>query len=171
MRQHRTGNCRRASSSIGDDVLPTKGDFDPWGSGDLDAEHAWRNFGGLTLAEAHLKFRENPGYYQENFMFMGGKAFAFYFPVIEDYLSETPEMEGEGDREAWIIAKCIQIQLEAKTAHHVAALAERIIALSKFIQANIFSFGEYEEERRRISAAWQELEAQLRLAGKPDGAS
>jgi hypothetical protein len=143
-------------------VLPTKDDFVPWGPGDLDAENAWRSFGGLTLAEARQKFRENPAYYQEDFMFMGGKAFAFYFPVIEDYLRESPEVEGGyGDREAWILAKGIQSQFETKTASYVAPLAERIVALSKFIQANIVSFGDDEEERQRVSDAWRELDALL----------
>jgi hypothetical protein len=34
--------------------LPTELDFDPL-HGDLDAQCAWRNFGGLTLDEAHAK--------------------------------------------------------------------------------------------------------------------
>ncbi|MBL8820867.1 MAG: hypothetical protein JNL96_20010 [Planctomycetaceae bacterium] len=70
--------------------LPTEADFDPYG-GDLDAQCAWRNFGGLTLDEATNKFRERPEIYQEDFMFMGGKAFAFYFPVVEAYLRNFPE--------------------------------------------------------------------------------
>jgi hypothetical protein len=65
-------------------LLPTERDFDPW-HGNLDAQCAWRHFGGLTLDQAHARFRENPLGYQEDFMFMGPVAFAFYFPVIEDY--------------------------------------------------------------------------------------
>ncbi|MEM7232007.1 MAG: hypothetical protein AAF517_07535, partial [Planctomycetota bacterium] len=65
--------------------LPTQADFDPW-DGDLDAGHAWKEFGGLSVDEALAKFLENPGYHQESFMFMGGVAFAFYFPVVDRYL-------------------------------------------------------------------------------------
>jgi hypothetical protein len=57
--------------------LPTETDFDPY-QGDLDAQCAWKNFGGLTLGEAFVKFEESPETYQEDFMFMGGKAFARY---------------------------------------------------------------------------------------------
>jgi hypothetical protein len=70
--------------------LPTEQDFDPWG-GDLDAQCAWRNFGGLAIDRAKAKFRENPLLYQEDFMFMGTKAFAYYFPVIEEYLRTIPD--------------------------------------------------------------------------------
>ncbi len=50
---------------------------------DLDCRTAWENFGGLNLPQAYDRFCKNPHYYQEDFMFMGGKAFAYYFPVIE----------------------------------------------------------------------------------------
>lgn len=63
-------------------ALPTEKDFDPIG-GSLDAQSAWKHFGGLTLEEVNRKFRENPFYYEEAFMWMGGKAFDFYFPVID----------------------------------------------------------------------------------------
>jgi hypothetical protein len=127
---------------MGTTLLPTKADFNPWGPYALDAERAWRNFGGLTLAETHSKFSENPCYYQEDFMFMGGKAFAFYFSVIEDHLRQGTEVASEGDdREAWILAKGIRSQFDRDTAHHVAPLADRIIALSQFIRGNIASFG------------------------------
>jgi hypothetical protein len=117
-------------------VLPTKNDFDPW-EGDLDAETAWRNFGGLTLAEAHSKFRERPEIYQEDFMFMGGKAFAFYFSVIEDYLRQTPEAESEDDdRQAWILAKCIHNQFNAGTSIHVETLVDRVIGWCPSLVAN-----------------------------------
>ncbi len=56
--------------------LPTERDFDPYG-GELDAQCAWKNFGGPTLDEAHAKFREHPECYREKLMAMGGKAFAY----------------------------------------------------------------------------------------------
>ena len=67
--------------------LPSEGDFDPY-HGCLDAQCAWRNFGGLDLDSAYRKFCENPSYYQEDFMFMGPAAFTFYFPVVDRYLRE-----------------------------------------------------------------------------------
>ena len=97
--------------------LPTKEDFNPWGPDNLDAEHAWQCFGNLTLDEAHARFCECPELYHEDFMFMGGKAYAFYFPVIERFLYEVTEVaDVPDDREAWILACGIQKQLRVDTA-------------------------------------------------------
>lgn len=146
-------HSRRAAST-----LLKYNDFNPWGYGAFDADRAWSNFGGLTLAEAHSKFRDRPDVHQEDFMFMGGKAFAFYFPVIEEYLRELPtEGEEDNDRQEWIIAKGIQLQFESDDPHHVLHLADRVIALSSLIQKNIHRFGNYEADRIRITEAWQEL--------------
>ena len=65
--------------------LPGERDFDP-DAGDLDAQVAWKHFGGLTLSEAYQRFQEDPEKHTEDFMYMGGKAFAYYFPVLERYL-------------------------------------------------------------------------------------
>lgn len=64
--------------------LPSQSDFDPVGC-DLDAQSAWQTFGGLGLAEAYAKFLQVPESYQEDFMFMGSRAFAYYFPVVDRY--------------------------------------------------------------------------------------
>ncbi len=123
--------------------LPTKKDFNPWGPDALDAEYAWRMFGGLTLSEARAKFLDRPDSRQEDFMFMGGKAFSYYFPVIEEYLRETPEKEPEGDdRQSWILAKCILNQFRMSTSDHMAHLAPRIISLSQFVRDNLQRFGD-----------------------------
>ena len=140
--------------------LPTEKDFDPYG-GDLDAQWAWKNFGGLTLDEATSKFRERPEIYQEDFMFMGGKAFAFYFPVVEAHLRDVPEENDGVDHESWILAHCIKNQFEAKTAPHVLHLKHRVIALSTFVQRNIHRFGYDIGEQRRIADAWAELDTHL----------
>jgi len=144
--------------------LPTKDDFNPWGPNNLDAEWAWDNFCGLTLEKAHAKFRERPEIYQEDFMFMGGKAFAFYFPVVERYLLDTPDFENEGDdRESWILAKCIENQFKSKTSQYVQHLADRVTMLSQFVQKNIRRFGYDEDERKKIAEAWQELQICVKL--------
>jgi len=143
--------------------LPKEHDFDPW-NGCLDAQCAWKNFGGLSLEEAHARFRENPIYYQEDFMFMGGVAFAYYFPVIESYLLETPpaaEHPGD-DREAWILAHCINQQFSGQDFAPVLPLKSRVLELANFVRREIARFSDDANEQRRIINAWQELEAQLR---------
>jgi len=142
--------------------LPTEVDFDPYG-GDLDAQYAWKNFGGLTLNEATSKFQERPEIYQEDFMFMGGKAFAFYFPVIENYLRGVEGENDDGDdHEAWILARAIQHQFHAKTASQVLRLAPRVVALSQYVRQNIARYGYDDDEQRKIGDAWLDLENHLR---------
>lgn len=83
--------------------LPSESDFITHPeTPNLDQVRAWRNFGGLTLEEAKAQFAENPIYYQEDFMWMGTNAFAFYFPVVDWWLQSVPEEdEPFDDSEAW----------------------------------------------------------------------
>ena len=137
--------------------LPTEDDFDPWG-GDLDAQWAWRNFGGLTLDAAMKKFPEKAECYQEDFMSMGSRAFSFYFPVIESYLIDTP-VEYEGwDRCAWILAHAIKNQLQRETRSVVLHLVPRIRNLIQFVRQNIARFDDDAAEQSRILLAWAELD-------------
>lgn len=151
---------------------PTEADFDPY-EGDLDAQCAWRNFGGLTLEQAAAKFRERPDIYQEDFMFMGGRAFAFYFTVIVGYLhsfqdEKTAENDDGDDHEAWILAKCIQNQFAGRTAQFVRHLAEPVLTLSQHVRQDIACFAYEPREQRRIVGAWIELETHVR-GGSNDG--
>ena len=137
--------------------LPTERDFNPYGW-DLDAQHAWKNFGGLTLREANIRFREVPENYQEDFMFMGGKAFAFYFPVVDSFLRETSASYDGDDRQSWILAHCIKSQFEGAVLPHVRRLAPRVLELVEFVQTNIRLFAPDDTRGQcRINAAWQEL--------------
>lgn len=137
-------------------TLPTERDFDPIGC-DLDAQCAWKNFGGLTLDDAKVKFRENALCCQEDFMFMGCKAFAFYFPVIEDYLLSAPDVEDDDDYEAWILSQCIQAQFERDNVGDIRHLADHAIELADFVRQNIRRFGATDEERCRIADAWTDM--------------
>ncbi|MDB5337269.1 MAG: hypothetical protein JWN70_2888 [Planctomycetaceae bacterium] len=145
---------------MGNEPLPTERDFNPLGD-NVDDQHAWKAFGGLTLDQARAKFLENPQYYQEDFMFMGGKAFAYYFPVIEEYLKSAPDGcnddDSDGDHEAWILSHCIKQHFEGADLPHVRHLIPRVIALADFVQGNIGRFGYYEQERKRVADAWNEL--------------
>jgi hypothetical protein len=143
--------------------LPTEHDFNPWND-PTDAHAAWHDFGGLTLDEAYAKFCDNSLYYQEDFMFMGGKAFAYYFPVIEKYLRHVPDVSpcGADDREAWILAKCIENQFRGDNAPHVQHLKERVLDLANFVREHLHRFGEDGDERQKIANAWSELVAHVK---------
>lgn len=138
--------------------LPTERDFDPL-DGDLDAQHAWRNFGGLTLEEAITKFREAPENHQEDFMFMGGRAFAYYFPVVERFLREDLAYVGD-DREAWILAHGILTQFSGPSLPDVIHLAPRVLGLADFVLANIRRFGD-SDDQQRIQVAWRQLKDRI----------
>jgi len=142
------------------ELLPTEIDFDPYG-GDLDALNAWKNFGRLTLEQARQRFEENPLHYQEDFMFMGSRAFVYYFPVIEGFLLSTTECDEWDDRQAWILAHVIRQQLTNDTTGQVTKLAPRMRSLANFVRSNIGLFAVVPDERQRIDDAWAELESEL----------
>jgi hypothetical protein len=139
-----------------DEELPTERDLDPW-NGYPDAQCAWQHFGGLTLGQAEARFRESPDYYQEDFMFMGGKAFAYYFPVIENYLRTIPDVDCDDDHNAWILAHCIRNQFSGDNLTQVRHLGPRVIRLAEFLREEIHRFGIDDGERQRVATAWTEL--------------
>jgi len=150
--------------------LPGERDFDPH-EGDLDAQAAWRNFGGLTLAEAYQKFLGNPDVYQEDFMWMGGKAFAYYFPVLERYLLVTPVWSEEKGSE-WCqvhgLGAAIQFQFTESALPEVQALASRVLPLIEQVKESIevyvasgHPYYSDPEMQQHVIREWNELEVHL----------
>jgi hypothetical protein len=148
-----------------DEPLPTRDDFDPTGNC-LDADWAWGNFGGLNLSDAHVKFCEDADIYQEDFMFMGGVAFSYYFPVIERYIRESrivPGSEFEFEVEAmWILAHCINSQFTSPDPRPSPDLRSRIEELVSHVRNNLPQYCEDVDEQRRLDSAWQELQDRMR---------
>lgn len=143
--------------------LPTERDFDPYG-GCLDAQVAWRNFGGLSLEEAYEKFASGPFVYQEDFMFMGPKAFAFYFPVINRYLCEAVELPAEerDDRQAKLLAGCIQYQFEEMNARHLSHLKEAVLDLCEFVLGHLEYYVDARSNPAQIERFWKQLRDHVR---------
>lgn len=140
--------------------LPGATDFDPW-SGNLDALHAWKNFGGLGLDPAYRLFLENPLHYQEDFMFMGPVAFDYYFPVVDRYLREfrrivdDDDYDGDGDGCAWILGAAMVSQLETVAPRPLAAgTAVEIASLAAFVIREIDRFAGEPRGQRRIMDEW-----------------
>jgi hypothetical protein len=152
--------------SMNDEPLPTECEFDPYG-GDLDARCAWKNFGGLTLHEARRKFDEAPEIHQEDFMFMGPRAFVYYFPVIEGYLLSTADCDESDDRQAWILAHVIRQQLTGDTTNSVATLVPQMRSLAAFVRSNLQLFASTTAERARIDTVWADVESEIEsIAGR-----
>lgn len=158
----------KRSRSLMAERLPTKADFISHCE-DLDQICAWKHFGGLTLDEAKMRFAENPLYFQEDFMFMGTKAFLFYFPVLEDHLRSIPDGESEDDWESWIIAQCIRAQLNDDTIVRLRPIVDSIVKLAGFVRDNVRRFGCDDAERQRVADAWVELVHHIETLGNAQG--
>lgn len=140
--------------------LPTEHDFDPFG-GDLDAQSAWRSFGGLSIADALALFRENPTHYQEDFMFMGGRAFVFYFPVLDAFLREFRLTEHEDDSQAAIVGSCVAAQFGWPTATHLVSIHAAIRSLADYVCSHTDLLAADTDEQRRIARDWQRVYSAL----------
>ena len=135
--------------------LPSERDFDPFG-GCLDAQCAWKHFGGLNLDEAYSLFCENPLHYQEDFMFMGHKAFVYYFPVIDRFIRN-----GDDDQEASIIGLDIAFQVTHEDITKFASIKNDMIELSKFVLNNLDRFGETKSKPNKLASTWKNLLVKL----------
>lgn len=143
------------------EALPSEADFVVYGC--LDEQWAWKQFGGLTLDEAKAKFLENPLRHQEDFMWMGAPAFAFYFPVLDEYLRSVPDREApEDDSHAGIIGYGIKFQYEQKQVDALRPLIPAVLALAEYVLANLHRFGRDEEDQQRVAREWTEMVARVR---------
>ena len=137
--------------------LPSRQDFDPHDC-DLDARSAWRNFGGLGLDAAYEKFLTAPENYQEDFMFMGTRAFAYYFPVIDRYLRAATLGPGDlGDCEAAILGSAVAARFGWKGAVISDDLRAEIESLRAFVVENVVRYAATEQERRHILREWRRV--------------
>ena len=139
---------------------PSEADFDPFG-GCLDGQSAWRNFGGLTLEEAYAKFCEAPDRLQEDFKFMGCRAFHFYFPVIDEYLRTATSTGEWDDCQAKILAECIALQFDWRGTTISPELRDRISQLCAFARTHLDRYAQSPEDRKEIERVWVELEGKL----------
>ncbi len=76
--------------------IPTLKDFSSDKVLTLDEKEAVDHFLGKTLDEAKQLFIENDLYYAGDFMWMGKKAFQYYFPACIDYfMSKDPNTSSD----------------------------------------------------------------------------
>lgn len=156
------GNQMRLTPIQGTDLsrLPSEADSDPLG-GCLDAQCGWRNFGGLTLEDAYAKFCEVPERLQEDFMFMGCRAFHFYFPVIDEYLKIATSTGEWHDCQVRVLAECIALQFDWRGATISPELRDRISQLCTFVRAHLDRYTELPEDQKEIDLAWVTVEGIL----------
>lgn len=132
---------------------------------DLDGFHAWKNFGGLDLTEAYAKFCSHPEYFQEDFMFMGARAFRFYFPVIDRYIREIEGPDYRFDCEAWILGQALlhQFKYNPSVLAQIGNDAER---LCDFVLSNLAQLPENStfQPVQEIVDAWVDAKAAVTKA-------
>jgi len=136
-------------------TLPSAKDFNPWG-GDGDAMYAWKNFGGLTIEEAYKKFCDNPLGYQEDFMWMGTKAFEYYFPVLEKYLQEIQPEDELDDCEGWIIGCGIEMQLNEDCS------IELTNKIEKLTDQVIYRFSNFDIDQEQVIYQWNKIKNKIK---------
>ena len=143
-------------------MLPTEKDFDPF-EGNLDAQWAWKHFGGLSLDEAFNKFQENPLCYEEDFLFMGHKAFVFYFPVLDRYLREMCELPPALRNYLRVrsIPQCIQFQFDDPVDAHLLSIKEAVIELCELVLTNLKDFLDEWVDEKDIEKQWQQLKQRV----------
>jgi hypothetical protein len=148
--------------------LPKEDDF-----GDsLDARAAWRHFGGLSLQQVYELFQTNPLEYQEDFMFMGSRAFEYYFPVVDRYLREAvPDEDG---CMAAILGSGVALQFEWQDSALSRAVVSEIEDLSAIVQSDLSRFSANPDERKRIGEEWRKVDtmiAKYKNMSEPGGAA
>jgi hypothetical protein len=141
--------------------LPTNEDFDPVGC-DLDAQHAWGNFGGLSLSDAYDKFLKLPEVYQEDFMFMGCSAFHYYFPVIERYLFTVRPQDEYDDCQAGILGLGVAAQFEWRGAVLSPALRDRVRKLTTHVLGNLDQYTTSVPTQAEVARSWSKVQELLR---------
>ena len=146
--------------------LPSRVDF---GFG-LDQNSAWKNFGNLTLNEAWVRFLESPENYQEDFMWMGSAAFAYYFPVIDKYLrEERSELEIHNGCSAWILGCDVKMQFQWADGHKPSPqIVEEIRDLSAFVKENTSRYSDDPAEQDRIRESWRKVDEEVALCGQAE---
>jgi len=141
--------------------LPSERDFDPH-AGDLDAQCAWKNFGGLSIKQAYKLFITRPEVYQEDFMFMGIRAFTYYFPVIDYYLRVTErDPEDFGDCEASILGSCVALQFSPEGIAIPIGFLEESERLADFVLSQADRYSATKGDRRRILREWNRAKDEI----------
>jgi hypothetical protein len=140
--------------------LPSRLDFDPFG-GDLDARCAWNNFGGLSLKKAYDLFLTNPLRYQEDFMFMGGQAFDYYFPVLDLYVREIRGSDAGDDCQVAILGSAVAAQFEWNGADPSPALVNEIEDLTEYVLTHFDQFSPSDKDQGRIKQEWGHVKAMI----------
>lgn len=136
--------------------VPTEQDIDP--HGDLDGGIAAAHFLGRTVSEVAALLAENSNVYEEDYMWMGPKAFVYYAPSLLQYL-ESVDSARDHDF-AYGMISCFRFRLR----HDGPAVAGAIPVMRAFCERTMLDFGRLEfpeEYKERLSRRIAELECAI----------
>lgn len=136
-------------------------DFDEF-NGDLDAQSAWKHFGLKTLLEAYTLFLSNAFYYGEDFMWMGARAFDYYFPVLDEYLRRAEADDEWDDREAEYLGTCVVSQFEMLGKKITVETQAEIANLAEFVLDNLGLYAPRPKAQGEIRRSWKAVQAKLK---------
>ena len=144
--------------------LPTEEDFAPQGS--IDGRYAWKMFCSCTAAEAQEVFDADPCNRIWDFQYMGDRAFAHYFHVIENYVrrrhAATANFQRRMDVDPLrygVIAGRIEGRFTGQVSPDILSLSQRVTDLTTFVLENPANDDEYREETSRD---WKQLRETLK---------
>lgn len=94
---------------------------------------------------------------------MGGRAFDYYYPVIDRFLRDTLLLSGDeiDDRQSWILPQCIRYQFEGKNLPYVRNRKREILELCDFMLSNIRVFAWAWDPPSEIESQWTQLRSHL----------
>ena len=94
-------------------------------------------------------------------MFMGSRAFEYYFPVVDRYLREVSGGEDSDGFQAAILGTGIALQFDWKDSALTGTVVSEIEELSAFVQAYPARFSPEPGEQSRIEVAWKEVDEKI----------
>jgi hypothetical protein len=138
--------------------LPTRDDF----GGGPDAETAWEHFGGKDLEDACAIFASCPEIYTDDVMWMGERAFKFYFPIVDRYLRAQSPLQAEDDppmMSAEFIGYCIQFHFDCH--EDMSGLHAQIIDLCDYVNSHLDHYVLELEKQEKAHTRWADLRQQV----------
>jgi len=138
------GKSSKQISSAEKTAIPTEDEISPYNS--LDEQWALPHLLGKSLADLEREFTtdDNIAYqYQEDFMWIGDKAFSYYFPAYKSYF-ESPLSEGDSTLLSAILMTLKRRMEEAPDS--VLQIADTMLAMLDYIDGHYDKFANASDE-------------------------
>lgn len=133
---------------------PTEADLNVHDS--LDERVATEHFLGRTVEDAERMFRDDGALYQEDLMWMGPRAFAYYLPAAVRYLT-SPDAAGD----AFLVSSLHEVIRFRLREGDLGPAHETVLDLVDHVLADYDKFEVNEEAYGDLLGDYEELKRQL----------